>query len=231
MPNILITGSSKGLGKFMVEHFLNLGYQVIGCARTQSPIEHCNYQHHLVDVSSERQTSALFLQIKKSFGKLDVLVNNAGIARMNAFALTPIQSMQEIMDVNYTGTFICTQKAIRLLRKSEHPRVINITTVAVPMNLQGEAAYAASKSAVETLTRITAKELSAFNITCNAIGPSPIATDLIRGVSQDKIAKLVSQQSIQKMAHPDDVTNVLDFYINPKSNMITGQIIYLGGIS
>jgi 3-oxoacyl-[acyl-carrier protein] reductase len=231
MPNILITGASKGLGKYMVSHFLASGYRVIGCARTQSIVEHHHYEHHLVDVSSDEQTTELFLKIKKSYGSLDVLINNAGIARMNAFALTPIQSMHETMSVNYAGTFICSQKAIRLLRKSDHPRIINMSTVAVPMNLQGEAAYAASKSAVETLTRITAKELSTFNITCNAIGPSPIATDLIRGVSKDKIAKLVSQQSIQKMAQPADVTNLLDFFISPKSNMITGQIIYLGGIS
>ena len=106
-----------------------------------------------------------------------------------------------------------------------------MSTVAVPMNLEGEAAYAASKSAVESLTRVLAKELSSFSITCNAIGPSPIATDLIRGVGEEKIARLVKQQAIPKMAQPEDVLNLIDFFVKPESHMITGQIIYLGGIS
>jgi 3-oxoacyl-[acyl-carrier protein] reductase len=232
MPTVLITGASKGLGQFMVNHFLQRGnYQVIGCARSESTIVHPNYQHHLVDISSEQQTTQLFVQIRQSFGKLDVLINNAGVARMNALALTPIESIRETIDINYIGTFMCMQKAIRLLRKSPHARIINMTTVAVPMDLAGEAAYAASKSAVESLTRIAAKELSTFNITCNAIGPSPIETELIRGVSTEKITKLIESQAIKKMAKPEDVTNIVDFFIQPSSHLVTGQIIYLGGIS
>jgi 3-oxoacyl-[acyl-carrier protein] reductase len=215
----------------MVKHFITLNYQVIGCSRAKSPVTHECYQHYQTDVSSEQQVTQLFFDIKHSFGRLDILVNNAGIARMNAFALTPIQNMRSIMDINYVGTFICSQKAINLLRKSLHPRIINMSTVAAPMNLEGEAAYAASKSAVETLTRITAKELSSFKITCNAIGPSPVATDLINGVSDEKIAKLIKRQSIPIMATPDDVLNVLDFFVRPTSDMITGQTIYLGGIT
>jgi 3-oxoacyl-[acyl-carrier protein] reductase len=106
-------------------------------------------------------------------GALDVLINNAGIARMNAFALTPVSNVQEIMNTNFLGTFIFCQKAINLLRKSPNARIINLSTVAVPLNLAGEAAYAASKAAVETLTRIMAKEIGSFGITCNAIGLSP----------------------------------------------------------
>lgn len=228
---ILITGASRGIGKSLGEYFLSKGDSVIGCSRTNAEITHHNYHHFIADVTSAKDIQTLFSAIRKQFGRLDVLINNAGIARMNAFALTPLQNVQDIIDTNFVGTFNCSQRALGLLRKSAAPRIVNLSTVAVPLNLAGEAAYAASKSAVETLTRIVAKEIGAFGITCNAIGPSPIQTQLISGVSADKIAKLIDQQAIKKMAKVEDVINIVDFYLNPQSYMITGQILYLGGIS
>jgi 3-oxoacyl-[acyl-carrier protein] reductase len=106
-----------------------------------------------------------------------------------------------------------------------------MSTVAVPLQLEGESIYAASKSAVETLTRIIAKEYGGFGITCNAIGPSPIDTALIKGVAKDKIAELVKRQAVQKMATEEDVINIADFFLRPESSMISGQVIYIGGIS
>jgi 3-oxoacyl-[acyl-carrier protein] reductase len=229
--NIMITGASRGIGKALVEHFLAMGDTVIGISRSKSGIISDNYHHYLADVATETDAKRIFTSVKKQLGALDVLINNAGIARMNAFALTPIDNVQEIMNTNFMGTFIYCQKAINLLRKSPNGRIINLSTVAVPLNLAGEAAYAASKSAVETLTRIMAKELGSFGITCNSIGPSPIATQLISGVGEEKINKLIQQQAIKKMAKVEDVTNLVDFYLQPSSRMVTGQIIYLGGIS
>ena len=228
---VMITGASRGIGKTLVEHFLALGDTVIGVSRSESDIVSDNYHHFLADVAEEADAKRVFASVKKQLGALDVLINNAGIARMNAFALTPINNVQEIMNTNFLGTFIFCQKAINLLRMSPNGRIINLSTVAVPLNLAGEAAYAASKSAVETLTRIMAKEIGSFGITCNAIGPSPIATQLISGVGDDKINKLIQQQAIKKMAKVEDVTNIVDFYLQPNSHMVTGQILYLGGIS
>lgn len=228
---ILITGASKGIGKALVEHFIRLDDTVIGVSRSESDINATNYHHYTADVSSESDAKDVFMHIKKQFGELDILINNAGIARMNAFALTPISNVHDIINTNFVGTFIFCQKAVNLLRKSSCPRIINLSTVAVPLNLAGEAAYAASKSAVETLTRIIAKELGGFGITCNAIGPSPIETQLISGVGQDKIDKLLTQQAIKKMAKVEDVINIVDFLVQPQSAMLTGQILYLGGIS
>ncbi|MDP5032083.1 SDR family NAD(P)-dependent oxidoreductase [Paraglaciecola sp.] len=228
---VLITGASRGIGKTLAEHFLAKGDIVIGVSRTETSLADENYHHFLADVASEADAKRIFTAIKKQFTSLDILINNAGIARMNAFALTPIQNAQDIMATNFMGTFIFCQKALNLLRKSPCARIINLSTVAVPLNLAGEAAYAASKSAVETLTRIVAKEMGGFGITCNAIGPSPIHTQLISGVGDDKIDKLLQQQAIKKMAVVEDVINIVDFYVQPQSSMVTGQILYLGGIS
>jgi 3-oxoacyl-[acyl-carrier protein] reductase len=229
--HILITGSSRGLGKALAEDFLEQGDIVIGCSRSESEIEHGNYHHYQVDIASEAEVATFFFNLRKTIKHLDAVINNAGVAGMNAFALTPVKTYQRIFDVNVQGTILFCQKALGLLRKSAHPRIINMTTVAVPLQLEGESIYAASKSAVETLTKIIAKEYGGFGITCNAIGPSPIDTALIKGVPREKIARLLERQSIQKMATPADVINLVDFFLRPASAMISGQVIYLGGIS
>ena len=229
--NILITGSSRGLGKALAEHYLLSGDIVYGCARSEGKIEHENYLHYQVDIASPEDVTRLFFSLRKEIRQLDALINNAGIASMNAFALTPVESLQKIFDINVQGTFLFCQKALGLLKRATNPRIINMTTVAVPLQLEGEAIYAASKSAVETLTRIIAKEYGGFGITCNAIGPSPIETALIKGVAKEKIARLIKRQAVQKMATADDVVNLADFFLRPESKMISGQVVYLGGIS
>jgi len=231
IKNILISGSSRGLGKELAKHFLKEGWKVYGCARSEGQIKHDNYHHFQLDISSQEQVTEFFFTLRKQIKHLDAVVNNAGIASMNAFALTPAKVFQKIFAINVQGTFLFCQKALGLLKKAPNPRIINMTTVAVPLKLEGESIYAASKSAVETLTQIIAKEYGGFGITCNAIGPSPIETNLIKGVPKEKIAKLIKQQSIPKMATPNDIINLVDFFIRPESHMITGQIIYLGGIA
>jgi 3-oxoacyl-[acyl-carrier protein] reductase len=228
---VLITGSSRGLGREMAEDLIAKGWEVYGCARSESEISHPNYHHYVLDVSSAEAVTAFFFDLRKQTKQLDALINNAGVASMNAFALTPVKSFQKIFEINVQGTFLFCQKALGFLKKSSDPRIINMSTVAVPLNLEGESIYAASKSAVESLTRIVAKEFGYFGITCNAIGPSPIDTSLIRGVPKEKIAELVKQQAVRKMATAKDVLNVVDFYLRPESSMISGQVIYLGGIS
>jgi 3-oxoacyl-[acyl-carrier protein] reductase len=227
----LITGSSRGLGKNIAEYLLQENWNVYGCARSKGQINHPNYHHFLLDVSSEDEVSSLFLALRKQIKYLDALINNAGVASMNAFALTPTKTYQKIFNTNVQGPYLFCQKALGLLKRTPGSSIINMTTVAVPLKLEGESIYAASKSAVETLTQIIAKEYACFGIRCNAIGPSPIATDLIKGVPNDKIKALVDQQAIKKMATAEDVINMIEFYLRPESKMITGQIMYLGGIT
>jgi 3-oxoacyl-[acyl-carrier protein] reductase len=229
MRHILITGANRGIGEALARHYLGLGDRVIGCGRGEPSIAHEAYQHHRVDVTSECDVRTLFDAVRRDYRQLDCLINNAGVASMNPIALTPYDTARKIVDVNFLGTFLFTNAAIRLLRKSPCARIVNVTTVAVPLRLEGEAVYAASKSAVEMFTRVTAREVGRMGITCNAVGPSPIRTRLIQGVPNEKLNALVERQAVPIWAEPDDVANVVDFFLKPSSRMITGQVVYLGG--
>jgi 3-oxoacyl-[acyl-carrier protein] reductase len=226
---VLITGASKGIGAHLVRHYLAQGDVVIGCARGAAPLTDGRYQHVEVDVGDEPAVRALFASVRARHGALDVLINNAGIASMNPVALTPFETARQIVATNFLGTFALTRGALRLMRSSKAGRIVNFTTVAVPIRLEGEAIYAASKSAVETFTRIVAREVAPFGITCNAIGPCPVRTQLTAHVGEEKMARLVARQAIPRWAEPSDVANVIDFFLRPDSAMVTGQILYLGG--
>ena len=104
--NILITGSSRGLGKALAEHYLHKGDNVYGCARSQGSIDHDNYFHYQVDIASPEDVNNLFFTLRKEIKQLDAIINNAGIASMNAFALTPVESFQKIFEINVQGTFL-----------------------------------------------------------------------------------------------------------------------------
>ena len=226
---VLVTGASRGIGAYLVRHFLNHGDLVIGCSRGAAPLADDRYSHFKTDVTDEPAVRALFAELRSRFGGLDVLINNAGIASMNAVALTPFETARDVMTTNFLGTFVFTHAALRLLRSSPAGRIVNFSTVAVPLRLEGEAIYAASKSAVETFTKIVAREAGAFGITCNAVGPSPLKTALTEKVGAERIQRLIDRQAIKRWAEFEDVANVIDFFLRPESGMVTGQVVYLGG--
>ncbi|GAB1355354.1 SDR family oxidoreductase [Erysipelotrichia bacterium] len=227
----LITGASKGIGRFLAESFLNKGHSVIGCSRGVSDLIHPDYLHLAADVADEAQVKKVFQYIRKKFGRLDNLINNAGIASMNHTLLTPTKSLVSVLNTNVLGTFLFSREAVKLMMPSKHGRIVNFSTVAVPLRLDGEAIYSASKAAIEQLTRVWAKEFSEFGVTVNSIGPAPVDTALIKNVPEAKIKKIIDLQAIKRLGCFQDVENVVDFFLSPKSDFITGQTIYLGGLS
>lgn len=228
---ILITGTSKGIGKTLANYYLEKDFIVVGCSRGESSINHQNYRHFSLEIGDEKAVVSMVRTIKKEFGKIDILINNAGIASMNHILTTSVETISKLFNTNFLGTFLFTREVSKVMMKEKFGRIINFTTVAKPLRLEGEAIYASSKAAIETFTQTASKELSSFNITVNAIGPTPIQTDLIKAVPKDKIEELLNKQTIKRFGTFEDIINVCDFFCDDKSNFITGQIIYLGGIN
>lgn len=230
MKSYLITGTRKGLGKQLADFYLEKGHQVAGCSRGKASIEHPNYIHFSLDVADEKAVINMVRQTKKVFNKIDVLLNNAGIAAMNHLLTTPYKNAQAVINTNFFGTFLFMREVAKVMMKQKQGSIVNYTTVAVPLDLEGEAVYTASKAAIECLTRVGAKELGQLGIRVNAVGPTPVKTDLIYNVPDNKLQELLNQQAIQRFGEFEDVVNVIDFFNADASNFITGQTIYLGGV-
>ncbi|MCX6890316.1 MAG: SDR family NAD(P)-dependent oxidoreductase [Verrucomicrobia bacterium] len=229
-PVMVITGTRKGIGRSLAEHYCQHGYHVVGCSREPAAPGLNPYTHFCLDVVDEVAVARMFFEVQKRCGRLDVLVNNAGIASMNHCLLTPLATVRRIYETNVLGTFLFCREAAKLMQPRKWGRIVNFATVAAPLKLEGEAAYASSKAAVANLTEILARELAPLGITVNAVGPTPVKTDLIRSVPAAKMQTLLRRQAIQRFGEFADIANVVDFFLQPSSDFVTGQVIYLGGV-
>ena len=230
-PVMVISGSRKGIGRFLADRYVSSGWRVVGCSRKEPDWNLKEYRHHCLDVADERAVKQLFANVRKQEGKLDAVINNAGIASMNHALLTPISTVKSIFATNVFGTFLFCREGARLMKEESLKRIVNFVTVAKPLRLEGEAAYIASKAGVESLTQVLAREFAEMGIRVNAVGPTPIQTDLVKHVPQEKIDAILSRQAIPRWGTMDDVVNLVDFFLKPESDFITGQVIYLGGVS
>lgn len=227
---IIITGTRKGIGRYLAEQYLQEGDIVYGCSRRICDIEHPNYHHTRLDVSDEAEVVGFVRNVYKNHKHIDVLINNAGCASMNHFLLTPYDTAKKVFNTNFFGTFLMCREVAKYMVKNKSGRIVNYSTVAVALNLHGELVYSASKAAIEQLTRVLADEIGESGITVNAVGPTPIDTDLIKNVPENKLQDLLSHQCIKRFGQFEDVKNVIDFFLKPESNFITAQTIYLGGV-
>ncbi len=229
-PVMIVTGASRGIGAHLARHYLERGWTVAGCSRGEAAIEHERYSHTRLDVGDERAVAAMVRACAARHGRIDALLNNAGIAAMNAALLTPGRTLEAVFRTNCFGAFFFAREAAKVMLRQRHGRIVFFTTVARPLRLEGEMAYAASKAAVESLTQVLSRELAPRGVTVNAVGPTPVRTDLLRGVPEAAVARLLARQAIHRLGEFRDIANVTDFFLRPESDFVTGQILYLGGV-
>jgi len=227
MPTALITGTSQGLGLALAERLLADGWTLHGFARGAQTLVHPSFTAYTVDITDELSVRAAVATIAEG-GRIDLLINNAAAASLNAFLLTPAAVAERLMRVNYLGTFHCLQAVGKVMVRQRAGRIVNVTTVAVPLSLEGEAAYVASKAAVEALTKVAAKELAHSGVIVSAVGFGPIDTALTRAVPKAALAKINDA-----IGRPQGTTlaAAVDFLLAHLHSADAGRIDYLGDVS
>jgi 3-oxoacyl-[acyl-carrier protein] reductase len=227
---VVVTGARKGLGRILATYFIGCGARVIGISRGPTDLEHQSYRHLQLDVGDDTAVRAGFVDIGRSHGSVDIVINNAAVAVALRALMTPAPRAEEMVRTNLLGSFYVSREAAKLMRRSESGRIINIGSMHTVLEPVGASIYAATKAALATLTGVLAKELSSYGITVNSLAITALETDMLGQLSRDLVEELVASLPIPRLATPDDVTNVVDFFASPASSYITAQTIYLGGV-
>ena len=232
---VIITGASKGIGKAISQQMVDEGYftLLVDVDKENGKVLETafgaeNAKFFPANISDESEVKALFRFVIDNFGRIDVLINNAGIIRDNIIWKMPIEEFDEVIRVNLRGTWLMCREAAKIMRKQKNGRIINIASRAWLGNA-GQSNYAASKAGIVGLTRVLALELGKYNIFVNTVAPGLIDTPLTQALPENVKQKLIDAQPTKTIGQPEDVANAVAFLSSDKTRFITGQILYVDG--
>ncbi|MBT6120497.1 3-oxoacyl-[acyl-carrier-protein] reductase [bacterium] len=235
----IVTGSTRGIGLSIANGLAKDGYNIVVCGRSQetcdSSAKEISTKYGVktlgiaVNVSKQSEVSDLVKQAISEFGSIEVLINNAGITKDNLVLRMSEDDWESVIQVNLNSIFYFTKAVIRSMMKKRFGRIVNITSVVGVMGNPGQSNYAASKAGMIGFTKSIAKEYGSKGITCNAVAPGFIDTDMIESLPKDYIDNIISQIPVKRLGEPTEVSNVVSFLTSDKSSYITGQVINVDG--
>ncbi len=231
----IVTGAGKGIGRAIAERLVADGFYVLlvdqDRAAGEKAVEEIGNKDAAffqADISNEAQVKALFIETDKLYGRVDVLVNNAGIIRDNMIWNMEAVDFDLVIQVNLKGSWLmCREAAIRMKEKQQG-RIINIASRAWLGN-RGQTNYSASKAGVIGMSRALALEMGKYNVAVNVVAPGLIETPLTSGIKKEALDKLIAAQPTKTMGKPEDVAHMVSFLASPKTSFITGQTFYVDG--
>lgn len=235
----LVTGASRGLGRAIALKLASLGSKVAinyvasdeAASKLIKEIESQNGETILAkaDVADANSVRAITHQIIARWGKIDILINNAGIVRDSLLPRMSDRSWDEVIDTNLRGAYLCTKFALRSMMDQSWGRIINISSLAGLLGNTGQANYAAAKGGLIAFTKSIAKEVGSRNITANAIAPGFITTDMTDKLPHEARAAILSRISLKRFGIPDDVAELVAFLSSERAGYITAQVISIDG--
>ncbi len=237
----VVTGGAGGIGRALALGLANAGADVVVTSRQMGHLEQVAKEIKAkgrkalavtVEVTDEKSVQAMVDSVIKEFGKIDILVNAAGIAIRHAADSFPIDDWQKVMDINVRGTFLCCQAVGRGMIKQKSGKIINLSSVRGRYGLPADyAAYCPSKGAVDTLTRTLACEWAKYNVLVNAVAPTIVETELTKPALADPeyAKRMKSRIPLGRWAMPEDIVGATTFFASPASDFITGQVLYIDG--
>lgn len=235
----LVTGANSGIGKIIALELAKDGYDILlnyvfgedSAKEVQAEIEAIGTRCTLLyaDVSDYGAVEAMMKEAFAVYGRIDVLVNNAGITRDNLILRMSEEEFDSVMDVNLKGTFNCCKHIARKMLKQRTGKIINIASIIGQMGNAGQANYGASKAAVIGLTKTLAKEFAARNITVNAIAPGFIETAMTDRIPEKERTEMINAIPLGSLGQPVDIANTVVFLASEKASYITGQVIAING--
>jgi 3-oxoacyl-[acyl-carrier protein] reductase len=234
----LVTGASRGIGAAVAKRLAADGFAVAvnyagneaAANSTVAAIEAAGGRAIAVraDVAKVDDVKAMFATIEENLGRVDILVNNAGILPYVTIVETTDEQFERTMAINVTGTFNTMREAAT--RLNDGGRIVNFSTSVLHMAPPTYGVYVATKGAVEALTRVFAKELRGRGITCNAVAPGPVATELfLNGKSDELIQQIAKSAPLERLGQPEDIAGVVSFLAGPDGGWVNGQILRANG--
>ncbi len=238
MQVVIVSGGSRGVGQAIVEHLLARGDVVATFARRSTPFvediqadptRSDRFHFSTADVSDSDAIRAFVRATTDRFGRLDALVNNAGIARDGLLATMSLDHIDELIDVNIKGTLLLTRASLRPMLRARKGRIVNISSIIGLRGYRGLATYGATKGAMDALTRALSREVAEVGITVNSIAPGYLETDMTHGLDSAQMAQIVRRTPIGRLGTPADVLPLLDYLLSDGSAYMTGQVLVLDG--
>lgn len=224
--NTIITGTSRGLGFDVANYFLRHGYVVAGCSRGASTIQHKNYIHHSLDLTDEKSVRLWARNLKSEMGFISTLVCNAGLVKLGSVTgATSLDEFKSFIDSNLIATFLTCREFSKIMMLQRYGRIINITSIMTELHAEGTCSYSSTKAAVAEFTKVLAKELIQFNITCNIISPSLIKTESSDEFGKKWESNMLEMQSIKRAVNPNELAHMIEFFSSEKSSCLTGQTL------
>jgi 3-oxoacyl-[acyl-carrier protein] reductase len=237
--NAIVTGAGRGIGHAIALRLASGGARVACVSRTEENAKKTadeinksradSAKAYAVDVSDHAAVQKVGAQILQDFGKIDILINNAGVTRDGLAMRMSIEDWDAVINTNLRGAFNFTQSILRAMIKQRSGRIINITSVIGLIGNAGQTNYAASKAGLIGFTKSLARELASRNITVNAVAPGFITTDMTAGLSDEIKTTIQSQIALGKTGTPEDIAHTVAFLASVEASYITGQVICVDG--